>query len=205
ADIIVLIIILKSCISVSRPFFNKSIHQLEAVLSENRTDPEFLKVLQDELSYRSTDRAKKLKSHVDALLMEQPEKQHFPPAVTTVNVTPQGKVSPMPASKTGAIQNFSMTEEDKNRVREKVELEKRKTLSNEAPDILRSWTALEVLTPQAYRPPEKHLIASLENATLPWEGQGERSRPNQRLYYEIVLGTIELEKAVAALLDIYVD
>ena len=98
-----------------------------------------------------------------------------------------------------------MTEEEKNRVREKIALEKHKVLSNEAPDILRSWTALEVLTPQAYRPPEKDLIASLKNTTLPWEGQGERSRPNHRLYYEIALGTIELGKAVAALLDLYAD
>lgn len=72
-------------------------------------------------------------------------------------------------------------------------------------NILRCWTALEVLTPQSYRMPEKHLIASLEKKTLPWEGGGEPIRPDQRLYYEIILGTIDLEKALASLLDVYAD
>jgi hypothetical protein len=71
--------------------------------------------------------------------------------------------------------------------------------------ILASWTALEVLTPQPYREPEERFIASLENATLPWHGQGEKSDPNYHLFYEIVLGTIELEKAVTALLEVYAD
>ncbi|MBX3486612.1 MAG: hypothetical protein KF798_01755 [Candidatus Paracaedibacteraceae bacterium] len=72
-------------------------------------------------------------------------------------------------------------------------------------NILRCWTALEVLAPQSYRMPEKHLIASLEKKILPWEGGGERSRPKQRLYYEVILGTINLEKAITSLLDVYAD
>lgn len=39
---------------------------------------------------------------------------------------------------------------------------------------------------------------------LPWE-RGERSRPNQRLYYQIVLGSVELEPAIAALIERFGD
>ncbi len=41
-------------------------------------------------------------------------------------------------------------------------------------------------------------IASLDGFILPWN-QGERSRPQRRLYYEVVIGSIAMDKASAAL------
>lgn len=81
---------------------------------------------------------------------------------------------------------------------------------NKAPDILASWIALEVLSPQTFLKPEDLAgafgsIAQLDKTSLPWEGNGEKSNSKYRLYYQIVLETINFEKAVSALLHIYAD
>lgn len=115
------------------------------------------------------------------------------------------KATSIPEATRNNIGRFCLSEEEKKRIREKIEREKRKTLSNNPEDILQGWKAMEVLNPQAFRLPEKNLLASLSNSKLPWEEGSEKPRPKQRLFYEIILGTIELEKAVAALLDIYAD
>ena len=197
---------------MSRPLISKSIFDLESAFSTSAGDLAFLQILEDELSHRSTKRAKRLKARVDALLARRMKKQS-----TELNtISESSPVSTKPAqSQTESLRNsaqgpnsvgaFSMTEDQKNRVREKVEHETYKKHSTEGLNILRAWTALEVLTPHVYGIPERNLIASLECDMLPWEGDGEKSRPNLRLYYEIVLGTIDLEKAVAALLDVYAD
>jgi len=81
---------------------------------------------------------------------------------------------------------------------------------NDPQDILRTWTALEVLSPQGYRREtdlvagDKSRIARFEDSDLPWE-LGERSRPKKRLYYELILGAVALAPAVEALLKLYAD
>ncbi|HYJ87584.1 MAG TPA: AAA domain-containing protein [Pyrinomonadaceae bacterium] len=81
--------------------------------------------------------------------------------------------------------------------------------TNRPENILSSWIALEVLSPQTYRRPEDlgsgpARVAQLSGPKPPWD-RGERSRQNQRLYYQIVLGSIKMEPAVALLLERYGD
>lgn len=70
---------------------------------------------------------------------------------------------------------------------------------------------MEVLSPPSFRKPEdlaggdRLRIAPLDKDKLPWEGDGEKSRPNQKLYYQIVLGSIDMESAVSSLLQVYSD
>ncbi len=77
--------------------------------------------------------------------------------------------------------------------------------------ILDAWTALEVLSPQSFRRPEdlavgdRTRIASLEDRLLPWQGAGEKPRPKTKLYYQMVLGSIELEPAYRELLASFPD
>jgi hypothetical protein len=52
---------------------------------------------------------------------------------------------------------------------------------------------------------ERVRVASIVDKPLPWENGGERSRPNQRLYYQVILGTVDMETAVGALLAAYTD
>src|SRR5438445_3231701 len=83
------------------------------------------------------------------------------------------------------------------------------SFSNAPSDILSSWIALEVMSPQTFRKPQDLAgtfgsIAYLNNG-LPWEGEGERPRPNYRLYYQVVLGAVDFGKSVNKLLDVYAD
>jgi len=84
-------------------------------------------------------------------------------------------------------------------------------ISNDPQSVLSAWTAMEVLSPPTFRRPEdmvggeRFRVASIVDRPLPWENGGERSRPNQRLYYQVILGTVDMEKAVGALLAAYTD
>ena len=130
---------------MERPFFNSSIEMLEAELNQQAGNHVGLETLLAELSHRSTERAKKLRSRVEAAL------GHASQRALTAERTIE--------SKTNSVEhpNTAVIEDDKNRIKARVESEKRSTLTNYASDILSAWTALEVLTPQAFRPPEKHL------------------------------------------------
>lgn len=59
---------------MSRPFFKKSIYELETALSENSADQAFLEVLHSELLRRSTERARKLRVRVEALIANKPKR-----------------------------------------------------------------------------------------------------------------------------------
>jgi hypothetical protein len=62
----------------------------------------------------------------------------------------------------------------------------------------------EVLSPpQTYRRAEdladgdRRRIASFEDFELTWAGRLENSRPNTRLYYQIVLGSVRMDRATS--------
>lgn len=82
---------------------------------------------------------------------------------------------------------------------------------DEAHQVLSAWTTLEVLSPQSFRKPEdlvsgnRSLIAYFDNNHLPWENGGEKAPDNTRIFYHVVLGTINFQKAVAALSKKYAD
>lgn len=85
-----------------------------------------------------------------------------------------------------------------------------KRLLNTPSDILSSWLALEVLSPQTFINPEDLTgslgsIVNLNEEGLPWEGGEEKSKPNYRLYYQVIVGTINFGKAITSLLNVYAD
>jgi hypothetical protein len=83
-------------------------------------------------------------------------------------------------------------------------------ITNVPTSILDTWIALEVLAPQTFKRPEamaggdRRAIAAL-GEKLPWEGIGEKARPNTRLFYQVVLGTVDFGAAVERLLSLYAD
>lgn len=84
-------------------------------------------------------------------------------------------------------------------------------IDNVPVSILKAWTALEALSPQTFLKPEdlvngdRRAVASLDTGRLPWSGEGEQARPKSRLFYQILLGTVDMEGAIAALLTQYSD
>jgi hypothetical protein len=82
--------------------------------------------------------------------------------------------------------------------------------TNNPSDILSSWLALEVLSPQTFVKPEDLTsalgsVAYLNEEGLPWEKDEQNNKPKYRLYYQVIVGSIHFEKAVSTLLDIYTD
>lgn len=76
--------------------------------------------------------------------------------------------------------------------------------------ILSSWIATEALTPQTFLRPEElvsgdaRAVAKIRAGKLPWE-IGETARPKTKLFYHVVLGTIDMSGATQMLVDSFGD
>ncbi len=156
----------------NRPFLEKSIQELEAILTNHDSDMDVYDKLLYELEFRNTIKALKLKETVFAL---------------------KNGASNILLKKQEAADRSSHPKEEANKVI----------------NILHSWIALEVLSPQAFKKEadlvsDTKLIASLKKRILPWEA-GEKPPPKKKLYYEIIFGTINQESAIEALLKKYSD
>jgi hypothetical protein len=180
---------------MSRPYFTASIADLEAEFRNHRNSPAKLRLLLDELVFRTSPRALRLKSSAEQALAAldgnwtssppppdpgPPNPIVTPPLARTPDPLP---IPPRPA----------------------------RPLTSAPENVLDAWTALEVLSPPSFRRPEelaggdRRAVAALDRGILPWEGAGEHARPKTRLYYQLVLGTIDLEPAVRQLLARYAD
>lgn len=163
----------------NRPYFQVSIAQLESLFDQAGGDIGRLQALADELDHRESKRAASLRDHVAGRLRNAradaqarpPERHEFPPTAAPPPSKPMN----------------------------------RPLLAADSPQgILSAWTALEALSPQTFRRPEdlamgdRSCVADLDKGGVPW-GRGERSRPKYRLYYQLVLGTISMDRATADL------
>ena len=171
-----------------RPFYAFRIQELEQELPRCQGDVEALKVLRHELSFRFTTRASALKEQVEEALRSTETAQRKPSSPQPV-IRP----APIPAPDQPAKPRpFSGP-------------------PNSPETILDAWTSLEVLSPQTFRRPEdlaggdRRAVASLEAAKLPWEGIGEKARPGTRLFYQVVMGTVDFGAAIEQLLSLYTD
>jgi AAA domain-containing protein len=180
---------------MQRPFFNSRISELEEELARCSNDIERLRTLLHELGFRSTDKARSLKGQVVEALSRL-ERSFSPPPPrsdwsrpTPPRVSVESSASALPAQDRPVPH-----------------------VTNAPEAILDAWTALEVLSPpNPIRRPEdlaggdRQAVAWLDRERLPWEGGGERARPKTKLFYQIVLGTVDLGAATARLLARYAD
>nr|WP_306264986.1 AAA domain-containing protein [Pararhizobium sp. IMCC3301] len=185
----------------SRLYFSKSIKELEEIFKNNQGDSKTLNDLLNELGFRGTQRALALKKQVLA-----------------ANGPPAPKVAPAKVvwrSANKAEQNepalpFDTPPKLVEPIAPVAKPVAKPPVTDDAQNILRAWTALEVLSPQAYRREtdlvsgDRSRIARFDEGLLPW-AVGEKSRPKKRLYYELILGAIELAPAVELLLTVYAD
>ena len=190
-----------------RPLLKAGIDELERLFDQRRNETAFLKTISKELKHRKTQRAQELLLRVDQALAE-PDVAQMPPAIQVETPT---SVS---ATDADAAPESDLMHFDEAPIAPHVS--SHPSSSNQpshqsAPaNVLAAWTCMEVLSPPAFRRPEdlvsgdRFRIANIEGRQLPWE-TGEKSRQNYRLYYQIVLGTVRLDAAVAALLATYSD
>jgi hypothetical protein len=170
-----------------RIFFHSSIDELEALFQEKKDNVKFLRDLEDELRHRTTQRATKLHNQVVAHLQVM---RAEPLQGRQANQSPK-----LP------LNEFSQIEKPPQPNPKLMQQSAPLSTSNRPEDILSAWTALEVLSPPTYVRMEdlaggdKKRVARLNESSFPWE-RGEKSRPNYRLYYKVVLGSVKIESAV---------
>ncbi|WP_395515539.1 DEAD/DEAH box helicase [Pseudorhizobium flavum] len=73
--------------------------------------------------------------------------------------------------------------------------------------ILAAWTALEALSPQSYKRPEDLASGDRSRVThfdrgIPW-GPHAKGKPNYKIYFQVMLGAIALDKATDELVRVF--
>lgn len=191
----------------NRKYFKYKIEELELEFERATGNFAVLEDLEEELSHRSTKRARKLlKSIQQSLNSGSP--------ASAVSVSAESPIKPV-ENQSQQVQDDSIIDWDEafsgdefNPVYTDETLEV-KALDNRPIDILDTWTVLEALSPQSYKKPDDLVIgagsvAYFREGQEPWL-KGEKSRPKNNLYYLVYLGAIDLEKATTQLLNIYQD
>ena len=198
-----------------RPLINLSIVELEKRFDARKADADFLNELLSELEHRKTRRAVGLKKRALQALVFLKGSQGIPPKPQRDGrfSTPSREYTNPKQAK--PIETIAASDAKPKRApapKRVVAPRAGTDLSGfgEPERLLLAWTALEVLSPTSFIRPEdltggqRGRIASLAGP-LPWENGGEKSRPNNRLYYQIILGTIQTEPTMSQLLTVYTD
>ena len=164
---------------MDRPFKSWRIEQLETHVAQHRHDrAELLRVLRV-LAHRDVQRASKLRAEVERALAPVHTPQAPPVAAPPPVPEPQELTTPL--SRAGG--------------------------ARDAPSaVLSAWTALEVLEPpNGYTQPGDLIgrrdgrIVKLDGPVLPWaEGQA-RPPPKKKLFFQVVLGSVDLSAAFVEL------
>ncbi|WHZ23379.1 MAG: hypothetical protein OJF47_002491 [Nitrospira sp.] len=194
--------------------FRLTIQELEALFAEKNDDVEAVFALQEELDHRKSERAGRLRTRVReklAILQPRPSSRKPVPEKSPSPRPPDDQSGsshqekhpssqPPPSPPEGPSGRGPSGPDRK--------LPPPPPITNRPDDILSAWTALEVLSPPTYVRSEdlaggdKRRVASLSEQSLPWE-RGDKSRPNYRLYYQVVLGSIKMESAIRCLIERY--
>ncbi|KII72795.1 hypothetical protein RF11_02169 [Thelohanellus kitauei] len=182
----------------TRQYAQKSIFDLEAIFEQSSNNASELEQLLSELTFRNTARARTLTAKIEqcvvAISASSPS-THHPDSVSiqSSRVVPHNSPAAEEQLQLKAIPDSAIREQfDKDQI----DLGPIPSFSpsgkaNDARAILAAWTALEALSPQAYKRPEdmatgdRSRVALLERG-VPW-GPNARSKPSYKLYFEVVL------------------
>jgi hypothetical protein len=189
-----------------RPYIRLGIADLESIFETASTDAAICRALAEELRHRTTDRAAALLERVRRV--SQPTRQSQPSAAPSAvrhgaaraaGTSNAAAAAPVRATNRPPAQSTSATASAPSVA----------TAHGDKPaSILAAWTALEALSPQTYRHPadlangDRRCVAAIDGDDLPWV-LGERSRPNYRLYYQVVLGSVPLDRATDELINAF--
>jgi hypothetical protein len=201
-----------------RPYLSNSIEQLEELFERNQTESKILNAIDYELGKRKVrDRNQRLRSRIAEALKRIPatRSRSSPTERTATPVTPP--LFNSAGDRSGAVSapspRVAASSRQKGPTPEKIELGELPSVPlpkgpNEPQAILAAWTALEALSPQTYRRPEdlaageRRRVAELKMSPLPWE-RGEPSKPKHQLYYQVILGSIPMDKATEELVKAF--
>lgn len=206
----------------ARPYAQKSIFDLEAIFEQSRNNASELAQLSNELTFRGTAKARTLATEIEKALAELSDRGAVSMPVSNTLAHHSGSarepfstVVPRDAPATIAQPRPKATSHPITRRQfddDQVDLDPLPSFSpsgkaNDARAILAAWTALEALSPQGYKRPEEMASGDRSRVVLlergiPW-GPAARSKPNHRLYFEVILGSIALDKAADELVKVF--
>ncbi|ELY3191087.1 DNA helicase [Salmonella enterica] len=206
----------------TRQYAQKSIFDLEAIFEQSRNNVSELEQLLSELTFRNNARARTLKSKIEqsltvlsdrsvvAMSASSPSTRNPDSAfVQSSQAVPHNAPADVEQLQPKTIPDSAMREKFDE---DQIDLGPLSSFSpsnkaNDARAILAAWTALEALSPQGYKRPEdmatgdRSRVALLERG-VPW-GPNARSKPSHKLYFEVVLGSIALDKATDELVKVF--
>ncbi len=191
-------------IRVSRPYFRHGVADLEAEFERHKDNPSVVRALRAELDHRTTQRALRLRPKIDARLK----------CLTTPATAPVRAPSAQPAPSQGPAAAAAFAPDFVSRPQvppcSPDPPGPPPPTTNRPEQLLDAWTALEVLSPFTYTRPEelaggeRRDVVPVSPQSLPWL-RGRKSRPERRMYYQVVLGSVPMEPAVTRLLERYGD
>ncbi|RWB62810.1 MAG: helicase [Mesorhizobium sp.] len=207
-----------------RPYFNYSIVQLEDLFARSQADLQVLDALDRELAgHRNTDKAARLLEKVRQAVLglrqrriitaANVETENLAETIGSPSASPAVPKSPSAGERPTRPPLDSAAAGQINALPPSLDLGALPTFApaqarNEPRAILATWTALESLSPQTYRRPEdlaagdRRSVAALAGGNVPW-GKGERSKPKYQLYYQVVLGSIPMDRATEELVKAF--
>lgn len=199
----------------TREYLQKSIFELEAIFERSHNNASELERLLNELAFRNTAKARMLTTKVEQALTAVNDCSLVSmPSSTPSELNPNSVFTQ--SSEVVAHNTPEMTVQLKHKptpdTDQQIELGSFPSFTpsgkaNDAPAILTAWTALEALSPQSYKRPEdmaagdRSRVALLDR-DIPW-GPNARSKPKHKLYFEIILGAIALDKATEELVKVF--
>lgn len=200
-----------------RPYFTFSIIQLESEFNRAQSTTEILQALDWELSHRKTDRATQLRSKVANALTTLPVGQTVPTLVhepiNGFQETPDTAESRSFEDSISQQPLLPATDPPPSAVPPIEDLGDLPSFPvpkgpNEPAAILAAWIALEALSPQTYRRPENlaagnpRCVADLSAGRVPWATR-EPAGQNKKLYYQVILGSVLMERATEDLVKAF--
>ncbi|WP_210484008.1 DEAD/DEAH box helicase [Pantoea ananatis] len=206
----------------TRQYAQKSIFDLETIFEQSRNNVSELEQLLSELTFRNTARARTLTSKIEQSLNALSDRSEVAMSASSPSTCNPGSASiqfsqAVPHNAPAAVEQLqpkAIPDTAKRQQFDKGQIDLGPLSSfspsdkaNDARAILAAWTALEALSPQGYKRPEdmatgdRSRVALLERG-VPW-GPNARSKPSYKLYFEVVLGSIALDKATDELVKVF--
>lgn len=206
----------------TRQYAQKSIFDLETIFEQSRNNVSELEQLLSELTFRNTARARTLTSKIEQSLNALSDRSEVAMSASSPSTCNPGSASiqfsqAVPHNAPAAVEQLqpkAIPDTAKRQQFDKGQIDlgplsffSPSDKANDARAILAAWTALEALSPQGYKRPEdmatgdRSRVALLERG-VPW-GPNARSKPSYKLYFEVVLGSIALDKATDELVKVF--
>lgn len=136
---------------LNRPFFNYNIETLETEFTRRQDDTPFLRTLLDELEYRSTQRSARLRSRVvERLSHEGGTDEGTGRPIMAAEPRATSKPGNWETEEAPIAEESPMAGTDSTEPRDE-ERPEFPPITNDAVSVLAAWTALEVLSPPAFR------------------------------------------------------